>query len=160
MPQRRVTVPEMVSTKVRFAAVCGVAGLGIAAGAAVGHRGSDAARIVTVTATHVESTGQNSLADWLDEMRQRLALRSDQSAAWQKYADVITGLDRSRRALELQLASGATQDVGAERARHALVLATALDELAAHLSPRQQADARQLTQFLASTVICRELAVR
>ena len=72
----------------------------------------------------------------------------------------MTGLDRSRRALELQLASGATQDVGAERARHALVLATALDELADHLSPRQQADARQLTQFLASTVICRELAVR
>ena len=72
----------------------------------------------------------------------------------------MTGLDASRTDLERQLAGGVARDVPAERARHAMLLTTALTELEDHLSPEQQNSVRLLTRVLADTVICRELATR
>jgi hypothetical protein len=151
-------------TLVNFGFVSAVvlAVLGIAAGVAVGHRGPDASstvRIVPVTAS-ADAAPQRTVEGWLADIRQQLAIRPDQAAAWQKYADAMTGLDASRLELERQLADGVKRDVPAERARHAMLLTTALNELEDHLSPQQQTSLRLLTQVLADTVICRELAVR
>ena len=145
-----------------FASVVALAVLGIAAGVAVGHRGSDASgtvRIVPV-ATSTDAAPQRTVEGWLTDIRQQLAIRPDQAAAWQKYADAMKGLDASRIELERQLAAGVARDVPAERARHAMLLTTALNDLEDHLSPEQQTSVRLLTQVLADTVICRELAAR
>jgi hypothetical protein len=145
-----------------FASAVGIAVLGIAAGVTVGHRGSDVSGTVRIVPTIVstDSAPQRTVEGWLADIRQQLAIRPDQAAAWQKYTDAMTGLDASRLELERQLASGVARDVPAERARHAMLLTTALNELEDHLSPKQQTSVRLLTQVLADTVICRELAVR
>jgi hypothetical protein len=145
-----------------FASAVVLAVFGIAAGVAVGHRGSDASgtvRIVPATAS-TDAAPQRTVEGWLADIRQQLSIRPDQADAWQKYADAMTGLDASRIELERQLAGGVARDVPAERARHAMLLTTALNELEDHLSPQQQTSVRLLTQVLADTVICRELAVR
>ena len=136
--------------------------VGIAAGVAVGHRGSDAsgaARIVPVTVS-TDAAPQRTVGGWLADIRQQLAIRPDQAAAWQRYADAMTGLDASRLDLERQLAGGVARDVPAERARHAMRLTTALNDLEDHLSPEQKTSVRLITRVLADTVICRELADR
>jgi hypothetical protein len=145
-----------------FASAVGIAVLGIAAGVTVGHRGSDVSGTVRIVPSTVstDSTPQRAVEGWLADIRQQLAIRPDQAAAWQKYTDAMTGLDASRLELEHQLAGGVARDVPAERARHAMLLTTALNELEDHLSPKQQTSVRLLTQVLADTVICRELAVR
>jgi hypothetical protein len=145
-----------------FASAVGIAVLGIAAGVTVGHRGSDVSGTVRIVPGTVstDSTPQRTVEGWLADIRQQLAIRPDQAAAWQKYTDAMTGLDASRLELERQLAGGVARDVPAERARHAMLLTTALNELEDHLSPKQQTSVRLLTQVLADTVICRELAVR
>jgi hypothetical protein len=145
-----------------FASAVALAVLGIAAGVAVGHRGSDTSgtvRIVPVTAS-ADAAPQRTVEEWLADIRHQLAIRPDQAAAWQKYASAMTDLDSSRLELEHQLAGGVARDVPAERARHAMLLTTALNELEDHLSPEQQTSVRLLTQVLADTVICRELAAR
>ena len=145
-----------------FASAVVLAALGIVAGVAVGHRGPDASgtvRIVPVTVS-TNAAPQRTVEGWLADIRQQLAIRPDQAAAWQKYADAMIGLDVSRLELERQLAGGVARDVPAERARHAMLLTTALNELEDHLSPEQQNSVRLLTRVLADTVICRELAVR
>jgi hypothetical protein len=145
-----------------FASAVVLAVLGIAAGVTIGHRGSDASgtvRIVPGTAS-ADAAPQRTVEGWLADIRQQLAIRPDQAAAWQKYADALTGLDASRLDLERQLAGGVARDVPAERARHAMLLTTALNDLQDHLSPEQQTSVRLLTRVLADTVICRELAVR
>ena len=145
-----------------FASAVVLAALGIVAGVAVGHRGPDASgtvRIVPVTVS-TNAAPQRTVEGWLADIRQQLAIRPDQAAAWQKYADAMIGLDVSRLELERQLAGGVARDVPAERARHAMLLTTALNELEDHLSPEQQNSVRLLTRVLADTVICRELATR
>jgi hypothetical protein len=145
-----------------FASAVVLAVLGIAAGVAVGHRGPDTSgtvRIVPVTVS-TNADPQRTVEGWLADIRQRLAIRPDQAAAWQKYADAMQGLDASRTDLEHQLADGVARDVPAERARHAMLLTTAPNELEDHLSPEQQSSVRLLTRILADTVICRELAAR
>jgi len=145
-----------------FASAVVFAVLGIAGGLAVGHRGSDASGTVRIVAGTVstDAAPQRTVDGWLADIRQQLAIRPDQGAAWQKYADAMTGLDASRTDLERQLAGGVARDVPAERARHAMLLTTALTELEDHLSPEQQNSVRLLTRVLADTVICRELATR
>jgi hypothetical protein len=146
----------------RFTAAGALAILGIVAGVVIGHRGSDASgavRIVPVAATS-DAAPQRTVEAWLVEIRQRLAIRPDQATAWQRYANAMTNLDESRLELERQVANGEARDIAAERARHAMLLTTALNELEDHLLPQQQTDVRLLTQVLADTVICRELAVR
>ena len=69
-------------------------------------------------------------------------------------------LDLSRLELERHVVDGEARDIAAERVRHAMLLATALNELQDHPSPKQQADSLLLTQVLADTVICRERAMR
>lgn len=145
-----------------FASAVVLAVLGIAAGVAVGHRGPDASgtvRIVPVTVS-ADVAPQRTVEGWLADIRQQLAIRPDQAVAWQKYADAMNGLHASRLELERQLAGGVARDVPAERARHAMLLTAALDELEDHLSPEQQTSVRLLTRVLADTVICRELAAR
>jgi hypothetical protein len=146
----------------RFAAAAALAVVGIAAGVVIGHRGSDASGAVRIvpSAAPFDAVPQRSVEAWLAEIRQRLAIRPDQATAWQSYANAMTSLDESRLELERQVANGEARDIAAERARHAMLLTTALNELQEHLSPQQQTDVRLLTQVLADAVICRELAVR
>jgi hypothetical protein len=144
-----------------FAPACVVAGLGIAAGILSGHRGSDDHAVVPFHDSALVTTApQRSTLDWLRTLHHDLAIHPDQASAWQAYANTMTKLETSRIELDSQLKGGEARDLRAERARHAMVLASALAELERHLSPEQQTKARLLTMILAESVICRELAIQ
>jgi hypothetical protein len=70
----------------------------------------------------------------------------------------MLSLQTSRLEFERKVADGATHDLQMARARHAMTLASAVDELDQHLSREQQTYVRRLTQILAATVVCGELS--
>jgi hypothetical protein len=145
-----------------FGLGCVIAGIGIAGGIAAGHRDSQTyGNVLIVTdAAAVGTVPQPSTEGWLGDLRRDLAIRPDQEPAWQAYADTMMLLEASRIELERRGTNASSGDIEAERARHAMVLANALDELAHHLSLEQQTKARLLTRILSETVICRQLAIR
>ena len=139
----------MARVNSRFAIACVVAGAGFAAALAIGHRSPETLGPGRIVPPRTASDGgeQPALSGWLFDLQRRLAIRPDQMPAWQQYAEAVRALHRSR--LE-----------PAQPPSTMPTLAAAFDQLEGQLSPRQQADARVLTQVLFDAPICRDLAIR
>ncbi len=67
-------------------------------------------------------------------------------------------LERMTQDYERRLAAGARLDEAAERARHALLFGSAMNQMDQSLSPDQSAAVHRLTDELASKVICKGLS--
>lgn len=70
----------------------------------------------------------------------------------------MSQLEQLTREYERRLASGERVDETAERARHALLFGSAMNQMDETLSPQQSAIVHRLTDELASKLICKGLS--
>jgi len=142
--------------KVGLAVALALAAAGLAAGLATGNDASGGFGTIRPPAATASNNGvaPEALSDRLAEIRRSLAIRPEQEAAWQDYANAMRYLDQATHDFEQRQADGDTQDDEMERSRHALLLGAAIGDLQKSLSPDQFARARRLTEDLASSVTC------
>lgn len=96
-----------------------------------------------------------SVADKLEEMHRKLAIRPEQEAAWHRYADAIGELDRSSQVIAERQPADATQ-----RLMHALALNAAVTDLQSKLTGPQVDQARLLTDRMSVAFICKDTTTR
>ncbi|MEJ0092242.1 MAG: hypothetical protein WDN46_02065 [Methylocella sp.] len=143
----------------RFAAALAVAGIGVIVGIAGDFGGSSGFGVVRSSfdqAAGVPAPGD--LAGRLEEVRRLARIDPNQDSAWRDFASSMLRLERLTQDYERRLAAGERLDEAAERARHALLFGSAMNQMDQSLSPEQSAAVHRLTDELASKVICKSLS--
>lgn len=143
----------------RFSAALAIAAGGLVVGFMEDPGGSSGFGVVRTGSDSAPGVAApKDLAGRLEALRRLAGIHPDQQSAWRDFARAMSQLDQLTMDYERRLAAGQRVDETAERAGHALLFGSAMNQMDETLSPDQSTVVHRLTDELVSKFICKGLS--